>query len=99
MEASTPPVATAAAGYPVRFDVEYPERLSRLKIFVKWLLAIPHFIIVYLLQIVAGVMILVAFFAILFPTQSPRGMFDFMVQILRCTLDTIAYALPPPRHA
>ena len=58
MEAATPPPATPPArrrrraDYPVRFDVEYPERLSRWKIFVKWLLAIPHFIIVYLLQIV-----------------------------------------------
>ena len=93
MEASTPPVATAAADYPVRFDVEYPERLSRWKIFVKWLLAIPHFIIVYLLQIVAGVMILVAFFAILFTKKWPRGMFDFMVQIQRWTLNTVAYGL------
>ena len=93
MEGSTPPVAAPAADYPVRFDVEYPERLSRWKIFVKWLLAIPHFIIVYLLQIVAGVMILVAFFAILFTKKWPRGMFDFMVQIQRWTLNTIAYAL------
>jgi hypothetical protein len=33
-------VAAPAPGYPLRFDVEYPERLSRLLIFVKWLLAI-----------------------------------------------------------
>src|SRR5436190_20262460 len=92
MEAVTP-ATTPPAGYPVRFDVEYPERLSRWKIFVKWLLAIPHFIIVYLLQIVAGVMILVAFFAILFTKKWPRGMFDFMVQIQRWTLNTIAYGL------
>jgi hypothetical protein len=93
MEASAPPVAAAAADYPVRFDVEYPERLSRWKIFLKWLFAIPQFIIVYLLQIVAGVMILVAFFAILFTKKWPRGMFDFMVQIQRWTLNTLAYAL------
>jgi Domain of unknown function (DUF4389) len=93
MEAAVPPVTTAAADYPVRFDVEYPERLSRWKIFVKWLFAIPHFIIVYLLQIVAGVMILVAFFAILFTKKWPRGMFDFMVQIQRWTANTIVYSL------
>ena len=60
------------------FDVEYPERLSRWKIFVKWLLAIPHLIIVYLLQIVASVMVFIAFFAILFTKKWPRGMFDFI---------------------
>jgi hypothetical protein len=93
MEAAAPPVATAAADYPVRFDVEYPERLSRWKIFVKWLLAIPHFIIVYLLQIVAGVLVLVAFFAILFTKKWPRGLFDFMLQIERWTMNTVVYAL------
>jgi hypothetical protein len=93
MEAATPPAAVAAADYPVRFDVEYPERLSRWKIFVKWLLAIPHFIIVYLLQIVAGVMIFIGFFAILFTKKWPRGMFDFLVQIERWTMNTVVYAL------
>jgi hypothetical protein len=86
-----PPVATA--DYPVSFDVEYPERLSRWKIFVKWLLAIPHFIIVYLLLIVAGVLQFIAFFAILFTKKWPRGLFDFTVQIYRWTANTSAYAL------
>ena len=34
-------MTATASSYPLRFDVEYPERLSRWKIFVKWLLAIP----------------------------------------------------------
>jgi hypothetical protein len=93
MEAASPPVATAAADYPARFDVEYPERLSRWKIFLKWLFAIPQFIIVYLLQLVAGVMVLVAFFAILFTKKWPRGMFDFMVQIQRWTENVVVYSL------
>jgi Domain of unknown function (DUF4389) len=92
MEAASPPIVTAA-GYPVRFDVEYPESLSRWKIFLKWLLAIPQFIIVYLLQIVGGVMVLIAFFSILFTKKWPRGMFDFMVQIQRWTVNTVVYAL------
>jgi hypothetical protein len=92
MEAAPPPLATAAAAYPVRFDVSYPESLSRWKIFVKWLLAIPHFLIVYLLQIVGGVMVFIAFFAILFTKKWPRGMFDFMVQIQRWTANAITYA-------
>jgi hypothetical protein len=93
MEAASPPVATAAADYPVRFDVEYPERLSRWKIFVKWLLAIPHFIIVALLQTVGGVLVLIAFFSILFTKKWPRGLFDFMVQIQRWTMNMVVYAL------
>jgi uncharacterized protein DUF4389 len=93
MEASVPPVATAAPDYPVRFDVEYPEQLSRWKIFVKWILAIPHFIIVSLLQTVAGILALVAFFSILFTKKWPRGLFDFMLQIERWTMNVVAYAL------
>jgi Domain of unknown function (DUF4389) len=91
MEAAPPPVATAAADYPARFDVEYPERLSHWKVLLKWLFAIPQFIIVYLLQAVAGVLVLIAFFAILFTKKWPRGMFDFMVQIERWTANVIVY--------
>ena len=77
-----------------RFDVEYPERLSRWKIFVKWLLAIPHFIIVYLLSDRRSVMLqFIAFFAILFTKKWPRGMFDFTVQIQRWTANVSAYAM------
>jgi hypothetical protein len=90
MEAATPN-APPAGEYPIRFDVEYPEVLSRWKIFVKWLLAIPHLIIVYLLGIVLNVMVLIAFFAILFTKKWPRGMFDFAVQIQRWTWNTYAY--------
>ena len=88
-----PPIAQALADYPVRFDVEYPEGLSRWKIFVKWILAIPHFIIVYLLQAVASILVVIAFFAILFTKKWPRGLFDFTVQIERWTSNVYAYAL------
>ena len=88
-----PPVATAGAGYPVEFDVEYPERLSRWKIFLKWLFAIPHFIIVLILINVAGILQFIAFFAILFTKKWPRGLFDFTVQIYRWAANVTAYAL------
>jgi len=103
MEAAAPPpppptsgpplVATAGADYPVTFDCEYPERLSRWKIFLKWLFAIPHLIIVYLLLAVAGILQFIAFFAILFTKRWPRGLFDFTVQIYRWSLNTTAYAI------
>jgi len=88
-----PPVATAGADYPVTFDCEYPERLSRWKIFLKWLFAIPHLIIVYLLLAIAGILQFIAFFAILFTKRWPRGLFDFTVQIYRWSLNTTAYAI------
>jgi hypothetical protein len=94
MEAAAPPPPPVSAGeYPVRFDVEYPEHLSRWKIFLKWLFAIPHLVIIYLLLIVAGVLQFIAFFAILFTKKWPRGMFDFTVQIYRWTANVSAYAL------
>ena len=88
-----PPPPVSAADYPVRFDIEYPEHLSRWKIFLKWLFAIPHFVIIYLLLIVAGVLQFIAFFAILFTKKWPRGMFDFTVQIYRWTANVSAYAV------
>jgi hypothetical protein len=94
MEAAAPPPPPVSAGeYPVRFDVEYPDHLSRWKIFLKWLFAIPHFIILSLLLIVAGVLQFIAFFAILFTKKWPRGLFDFTVQIYRWMGNVYAYAV------
>ena len=84
-------VASAGAGYPVRFDVEYPEQLSRWLIFVKWLLAFPHFLILYALGTVAGIAVLIAFFAILFTRRFPRGLFDFVVNTRRWNENMTAY--------
>ncbi|MEX0682780.1 MAG: DUF4389 domain-containing protein [Dehalococcoidia bacterium] len=86
--------ATAAPGgpvYPVRFDVEYSENLSRWLIFVKWLLAIPHLIILYALWLVVYVIIVIAFFTILFTKKYPRGLFDFVVGVLRWQANVTAY--------
>ena len=80
-----------APGYPLRFDVEYPEQLSRWLIFVKWLLAIPHFLILYALSAVANVITFIAFFAILFTGGYPRGLFDFVVNIYRWQENVFAY--------
>jgi uncharacterized membrane protein HdeD (DUF308 family) len=80
-----------APGYPLRYDVEYPEELSRWLIFVKWLLAIPHFIILYLLGIASSVVGIIAFFAILFTKRYPQGLFDFVVNVNRWGANVGAY--------
>jgi len=81
----------AGSDYPLRFDVEYPESLSRLLIFVKWLLVIPHFFILYALGIFTSILVLFAFFAILFTKKFPKGMFDFVVNIGRWNANASAY--------
>ena len=83
----------AAPEYPLRYDVEYPEELSRWLIFVKWLLAIPHVIILYVLGIASSVVTLIAFFAILFTKRYPRGLFDFVVNVNRWGANVMAYEM------
>ncbi len=83
--------AAAAPGYPLRYDVGYPEELSRWLIFVKWLLAIPHIIILSLLGIASSVIGYIAFFAILFTKRYPQGLFDFVVNVNRWGANVSAY--------
>jgi hypothetical protein len=86
-------VSAAETTYPLTFDVEYPERLSRWLIFVKWLLAIPHWIILYALGAVAGIMTVVAWFAILFTGRYPKGLFGFVVGVYRWNYNVLAYTM------
>jgi hypothetical protein len=79
--------------YPVRLEMEYPERLSRLLIFVKWLLVIPHLFVLAFLGLAAGVVFFISFFAILITGRYPRSMFDFMVGFLRWSLRVNLYLL------
>ena len=77
--------------HPVAFDVEYPERHSRWLIFVKWLLVIPQWIIIYLLLQVVALLSLVAWFAILFTGRYPQSMHTFSVGCLRWSANVNAY--------
>lgn len=82
-----------SSSYPVRFDIAYPENLSRGLIFIKWLLAIPHFMILYALNAVSEVLTFIAFFAILFTTKYPEGLFKFNVGIRRWQANVAAYVM------
>jgi hypothetical protein len=84
---------TAQTTYPMTFDVEYPGELSRGLIFVKWLLVIPHLIILYALALAATVAIFIAWFAILSGRRFPRGLFDFVVNVNRWGSNVAAYVL------
>jgi Domain of unknown function (DUF4389) len=71
------------AGYPVRVSGRLDPRLSRWLWLVKWVLVIPHVVILFFLWIAYIVLSVVAFFAILFTGRYPRGIFDFNVGVLR----------------
>lgn len=82
----------SSSSYPVNVDVQYPERLNRFLPLVKWLLIIPHAIIVYFLQLAYNVVSFIAFFAVLFTEKYPKGLFDFAVGVRRWSLNVNAYA-------
>ena len=69
--------------YPLQLTGELSPRLSRGLWLGKWLLAIPHFIVLFFLFIAFAVVSVVAFFAILFTGRYPRGLFDFNAGVLR----------------
>ena len=77
--------------YPVRLDIEYPDHLSRLLIFVKWLLAIPHFIALFFLAIGVYIVLIVSWFAVIITGAYPEGMFNYMVGVLRWSARVQAY--------
>ena len=80
----------------VRLDYPYPDvvrELNRWLPLVKWLLAIPHYIVLFFLDIGALVAVIAAWFAILLTGRYPRGVFDFVEGVARWHNRVIGYAL------
>ena len=92
-EATAVPVVPPNPDYPVRLDVDYPPRLSRLLIFVKWLLFIPHYIVLYVMAIVVYVVLFISWFAVIITGRYPEGLFNFLVGFQRWTARVAAYLL------
>ncbi len=79
----------------VRLDFPYPDaerELQRGMPLVKWLLAIPHYIVLFFLDIAAIVVLIGAWFVIVFTARYPRGMFDFIEGVIRWHNRVGAYA-------
>jgi hypothetical protein len=90
-----------APGYPARLEVDYPERLSRGLVLVKfWLLVFPHALVLYALlggqgawnAGVAGLLVFYAGVSMLFTTRYPKGIFDLLMGIHRWSVRVQLYA-------
>ncbi len=80
----------------VHVEIAYPNvesDLNRWLPLVKWLLAIPHYIVLFFLYIAMIVAVVIAWFVILFTGNYPKGLFDFVVGVMRWALRVNAYAI------
>ncbi|TML40979.1 MAG: DUF4389 domain-containing protein [Actinobacteria bacterium] len=73
-------------------NLTYPEHLERWKPLYKWLLAIPHYLVLVVLAIGAVFAVLFGFFAVVFTGEYPEGARDFLVKAYRYALRVEAYA-------
>jgi len=79
----------------VRLEYDYPDagrELNRWLPLVKWLLAIPHYVVLFFLQLAAAVVVIISWFAILFTGAYPRGLFEFVVGVMRWHNRVVGYA-------
>ncbi len=79
----------------VHVAIPYPDPTKDLKVglpLVKWFLAIPHYFVLVFLGLAALVVTVIAWFAILFTGRYPRGMFTFVVGVMRWYLRVSSYA-------
>jgi hypothetical protein len=79
----------------VHLDIDYPDAkhdLNRWLPLVKWFLAIPHYVVLVFLYIAAIVVVVIAWFAILFTGRYPRGLFDFLQGVGRWHNRVAGYA-------
>ena len=80
----------------VRLEFPYPDAkqdLNRWLPLVKWLLAIPHYIVLFFLYLATIVVVIISWFAILFTGRYPRGLFEFVEGVIRWHNRVVGYAL------
>jgi hypothetical protein len=85
------PPAPAGGGYPLTLDFDRDVDVQNWRPLVNWLLAIPHWIVVYGLEIAAGVLWIVSFFTVLFTRRNP--FVGFQAMVLRYQWRVMAYVL------
>ena len=86
----------------VHLDIAYPdpEQLNRFMPLIKWLLAIPHYVVLFVLGIISLIVTFIAWLAILITGSYPRGLFNFVVGVSRWEnrVNAYAFALTTDRY-
>jgi Domain of unknown function (DUF4389) len=90
--AVTPPTTDLSGRYPIDIDVEVPDRIARWRPLVQWILALPLFIIVYVLRIVAQLCAFVGWFVALFTGQLPEGLGNVIAGYYRYYWRALSYS-------
>jgi len=78
--------------YPATFEVETPDRIDNWRPLVQWILAIPHFVVLWALGIVGGVVAIVSWFTIVFTGELSAGLANTQAMVLRYQMRTSVYA-------
>jgi hypothetical protein len=91
-EPMTSPAATSPA-FPMQLELTSPNKVARWRPLVHWLLAIPHIIVLYGLNIAAEVVYFISWFAILFTGKMPEGLFNFLSMHMRYQWRVSSYML------
>lgn len=79
----------------VHLDIAYPDAAAELNRFlplIKWLLAIPHYIVLIILEIIALVVTIIAWFMIIITGKYPSDLFNYVVGVNRWSTRVVAYA-------
>jgi Domain of unknown function (DUF4389) len=85
-------IDTGACMYPARLDVQTPDKIANWRPLLQWIMAIPHVIVMYFVVIVADVVAVVSWFAILFTGRLPEGLANVSCMALRYQTRVEAYA-------
>jgi hypothetical protein len=80
-----------ATPYPAHLELRGDRRIARWRPLVQWLLAIPHYFVLFALSIAAAFVVVVGFFAVLFTGEYPEQLRDFLVAVYRYNLRVQAY--------
>lgn len=85
-------MAMRTSSFPMDVQLDAPYEVARWRPLVHWLMAIPHFIVYYVLSLGLNVCVFISFFAILFTGNIPSGLFDFIVMVIRYNWRVTSFA-------